>query len=210
MTARGRVVRARAPHGPPKQRGWRRRLRELERWAAAHRHLDVEALDPAGTDYASAEVWFTRWPRPFPPTVRRHVVRHLVAIHDAWWPALQRTGRPFYLGLWLFEPDLGESQVVAAFGVRAAEYAARHAPPSAGSTPPAHLADAEARARLVWTRHPWTTEEPLADYPRRDWPAILRAATARKGSGAETRLTVARCDWFAVRRDGAVPAATVR
>ena len=44
-----------------KVRGWKRRLRQLERFRLAHRALDVEALRASHYDYV--KVWLDPWSR---------------------------------------------------------------------------------------------------------------------------------------------------
>lgn len=167
-----------------KLRGWRRRLRALDRWADDHAALDVDALHASG--YHSAEIWFEHWPRPWPPSIRRRMVHHLARIHDAWLPPLQQLGEPFYLGIWLFEPDLAESQVVAAVGERAAEYAALHAD-APGSAPPALYDGPADLRRFAWTRRTWAepADAQAGGSARYDvWRARLRERRpAQSGDG---------------------------
>lgn len=135
------------PHA--KQRGWRRRIRALDRWAAAEA---ARVPDPAGHGgYDSAEVWFD-WPQPVPTLAARAVVRSLVRIHDAWSAWLPPSGDA-YLGLWIFHPGLMESQVVAAVGDRARDYAARHAEANRSAPPALYHLHPHDLQRFEWTRH---------------------------------------------------------
>lgn len=184
--------RARHPR-PKKQRGWARRLRALDAWAAAQ----PPPAPREGPEYASAELWFGAWPRPLPARVRRRAVQHLVAIHDAWAAALAGTPGPHYLGLWLFGADLEESQVVAAWGERAADYSARH-PPAGRTAPPAtfHRRPRDL-AHLEWTREVEVWREPLSELAADEVPRALRDAAAVEGEGARAVARFEREVWRA-------------
>lgn len=154
--------------GAKKARGWRRRMRALDRWAVREVPLEPEHLDGG---YHSAEVWLEHWPQPVPLAVRRRLVRHLVDVHDRWRERLDVIAPDAYLGIWLFEPALNESQVVAAVGARADEYRARH-DAALRATPPApyhgHPVDL---ARFRWTRH--VHDDADAALRHESWLAIL-------------------------------------
>lgn len=128
-----------------KVRGWKRRLRQLERFRLAHRTLDVEAL--RGSHYDYVKVWLDPWSRlegRNPPVwFRRRVLAALVDIHDAWRAALKTMDEPYYLEIWLFHPDFYRSQVVAAMDWRMEHYRNVFEPaPSAAPRPPALYDDA--------------------------------------------------------------------
>lgn len=46
--------------------------------------------------------------------IRAHVLGALLDIYDCWKKQLDKTGQPYYLKLWLFEPRFLQSQVVCA------------------------------------------------------------------------------------------------
>jgi hypothetical protein len=129
-----------------KVRGWKRRLRELERFRLRHRVLDAESMRGGGRDYV--KIWLDPWSRlekRNPPVwFRRRILAALVDIHDAWREALERLGEPYYLEIWLFHPDFHRSQVVAAVGEDQIDfYRNVFAPaPEAAPAPPALYADA--------------------------------------------------------------------
>jgi len=101
-----------------KVRGWKRRLRQLERFRQAHLRLDVEALRAAERQYV--KIWLDPWsrlvPRNPPWWFRRRILAALIDIHASWRQALEALGEPYYLELWLFHPDFHSTQVVAATG----------------------------------------------------------------------------------------------
>jgi hypothetical protein len=123
-----------------KVRGWKRRLRQLERFRLAYRTLDVEALRASHYDYV--KLWLDPWSRlggRNPPVwFRRRILAAYMDIHDTWRAALEKTGEPYYLEIWLFHPDFHRSQVVAAMDWRMEHYQNVFEPaPSAAPRPPA-------------------------------------------------------------------------
>lgn len=101
-----------------KVRGWKRRIRQLERLRRAHLALDVDELRAAERRYV--KIWLDPWsrlvPRNPPYWFRRRILAAFIDIHDAWRKALEAAGEPYYLELWLFHPDFHSTQVVAATG----------------------------------------------------------------------------------------------
>lgn len=101
-----------------KVRGWKRRIRQLERFRLAHRALDVEALRAAERQYV--KIWLDPWnrlvPRNPPCWYRRRILAAFIDIHASWRQALEAAGEPYSLELWLFHPDFHKTQVVAATG----------------------------------------------------------------------------------------------
>lgn len=123
-----------------KVRGWKRRLRQLERFRLAYRALDVDALRSSHYDYV--KVWLDPWSRlggRNPPVwFRRRILAALLDIHDAWRAELEKTDEAFYLEVWLFHPDFHRSQVVAAMDWRMEHYQNVFPPaPTAAPRPPA-------------------------------------------------------------------------
>jgi hypothetical protein len=173
-------------------------MRELDRWASEHAAVDLDDLYSSG--YQSAEIWFARWPRPFPTRVRRRMVEHLIRIHDQWLPQLQRLQEPFYLGVWLFEPGLTESQVVAAVGERGADYRARHHPEERSSPPGLYAGYPEDLGRFEWTRHIRVERDWLSLYAESDWPNLLQRARRVERIDGDVAVTLEYCEWRAVLR----------
>jgi hypothetical protein len=101
-----------------KVRGWKRRIRQLERLRLAYRELDVEWLRGAERQYV--KIWLDPWsrlvPRNPPYWYRRRVLAAFVDIYASWRRVLEASGEPYYLELWLFHPDFHSTQVVAAVG----------------------------------------------------------------------------------------------
>ncbi|HEX6909867.1 MAG TPA: hypothetical protein VF142_05720 [Longimicrobium sp.] len=126
-----------------KVRGWKRRLRQLERFRLAHRTLDVEALRQSHYHYV--KVWLDPWSRlggRNPPIwFRRRILAALMDIHDAWRAALEGLGEPYYLEVWLFHPDCYRSQVVAGLDWRMEHYRNVFPPAADAATRPLALYD---------------------------------------------------------------------
>lgn len=191
----------RTVRGPKKGRGWKRRIRALERWTDARAALDVEQL--LSTEYVSAELWVEHWPRPIPPRVRRAMLEQLFRVHDAWLPAVQSLPEPAYLGIWIFGPDPGESQVVAAVGERGAAYRALHAGSPSAAPPPALAGGAADPDRFAWTGERWTERARLADVAGADRPGLLRSARRVDRENGDVVVTLDHHIWRARLRDSA-------
>lgn len=173
-------------------------MRELDHWAAERAALDLRHL---GSGYHSAEIWFERWPWPFPVPVRRRMVQHLVDIHDHWLTRLSRLEEPFYLGIWLFEPGVAESQVVAAVDWRADEYRARHDPAQHSAPPPLYQGHPYDLGRFAWTRRRWVRREWLSSFAGEDRPWALRHARSAERAEGDVALTFEHEDWFGMLPD---------
>lgn len=123
-----------------KVRGWKRRLRQLERFRLAHRTLDVEGLRQSHYEYVKIRLdpWSRLGGRNPPVWFRRRILAALMDIHDAWRAELEGLGEPYYLEIWLFHPDFHRSQVVAAMDWRMEHYENVFPPaPAAAPRPPA-------------------------------------------------------------------------
>lgn len=103
-------------------RGVRRHFRRHHQAAAAPTALNVERLARYGVDYAQLGIapWFNHQ-RP-PQEFRRLWLTRLVTDFHRWRAELAREHPAFYLGVWLFEPHFGHSQLVAAVADRQAHY----------------------------------------------------------------------------------------
>lgn len=129
-----------------KVRGWKRRIRQLERLRLAHRELDVEALRQ-GRGVYYVKIWLDPWsrlvPRNPPHWFRRRILAAFIDVLDAWRERLEAAGEPYYLALWLFDPDFHRSQVVAAAGESIEYYRTLFDPADVPATgPPAEYRDA--------------------------------------------------------------------
>lgn len=122
-----------------KVRGWKRRLRQLERFRDANLALDVDALRLYEYHYLKIRLdpWNRLEPRNPPVWFRRRILAAFLDVLRSWHRALEATGEPYYLRLWLFHPEFHKTQVVAAMGSRIAWYEGVFEPaPHARPLPP--------------------------------------------------------------------------
>ena len=106
-----------------KIRGYKRRLKQIESWRLENLYLDMNNLREQQRDYAKFRVYpwnpvamsIRKYPRP-KGAARRKILESLIDIYENWENQLKECGEPFYLKIWLFEPDIQESQVVCAIG----------------------------------------------------------------------------------------------
>lgn len=100
-----------------KIRGWKRRIKEIERWKQSFINLDVDHLRTYQRDYA--KLWispFYALPRKTPPAwYNRILLQTMLEVYHHWNEEITRLGEPFYLKLWIYDPHFIHSQLVAAF-----------------------------------------------------------------------------------------------
>lgn len=128
-----------------KVRGWKRRLRELERFREGYRSIDFDLL--RRNELAYVKLWLSPWsrlvPRDPPVWFRRRVLAAFLDVLHSWHRALEAAGEPYYLRLWLFDPRFHRTQVVAAIGSRIRYYETLFAPAGgARALPPPQYRDA--------------------------------------------------------------------
>ena len=129
-----------------KVRGWKRRLRELDAFRRRHEALDPAWLGESGVRYV--KVWLDPWsrlvPRNPPAWFQRRILAAFLQILSSWRRTLDATGEPYYLRLWLFDPEFHQSQVVAAVGSRIPFYENTFDPaPTGRGRPPPRYDDPE-------------------------------------------------------------------
>jgi uncharacterized protein (DUF736 family) len=109
-----------------KIRGMKRRARKLASWTEYHKQLDIDSLLKYRKEYVKI------WIRPFynlyqinsneigkkNPNYkfRKQVLFQLIEIYSAWKEKLDQLKQPYYLKIWLADPEFMDSQVVAALG----------------------------------------------------------------------------------------------
>jgi hypothetical protein len=104
-------------------RGHRRRWRQIETWEELYKKLDLSALKQSERTIAricvhpwnSLSVTNSKIPEPKGET-RDRILLGLTGIYTSWKSQLDIIGEPYYLKIWLFEPQLSMSQVVCAIG----------------------------------------------------------------------------------------------
>jgi hypothetical protein len=179
---------------PPLHRRWPKRAAELDEWAVKHRHLDIADLLSSG--YTSMEAWF-KWPSPWPVPLQRGVVQRLVSTYDLWREQLHGLDESVYLGIWLFDIGLMESQLVAAVGDRAKSYADMHvhgepaAPPSLYDTADCSL------TRFAWTQQFIEAHDPITGPEAADRERVVRCARSVVGQGSDRQVITRTRIWRA-------------
>lgn len=104
-----------------KIRGKKRILRNIDKWIAQNRNLDLVYLTQFGRDYVKF------WVKPFcnlsltnsiypepDGQLKQKLIDGLFEIYQHWQKQLDQLNKPYYLKIWLFEKHISRSQVVCA------------------------------------------------------------------------------------------------
>ncbi len=99
-----------------KIRGWRRRIKELDRWFEHKRSVELETFLARGEVYVKIQIdpWSRLAERIIPPWYFKHILVRLLQVHDAWKVAFEKSGVAYDLHVWLNDPHTHRSQVVCA------------------------------------------------------------------------------------------------
>lgn len=101
-----------------KIRGWKRRVRDIERWKAYNMQLDLSLLEKYDRDYVKlGGLSFYSLFRKYnlPTWYKRLIIQALIEVYDSWKQDLEELDEPYYLKVWIFEEDILYSQVVASY-----------------------------------------------------------------------------------------------
>lgn len=164
-----------------KVRGWKRRIRDVERFERIQTTRDL-GDEIARRGYAFTKIYIDPWfrlTRRIPPVwLQQRIVESLVRVHDAWHARLTAMGSPVHTRIWLGSPGFMESQVVGGVGDRAhyVDAILEPAPPLAPF--PAHLFSRcpEAVTAFRWECH---TVEDTIEVRDCDGPAEVERLVAR-------------------------------
>jgi hypothetical protein len=106
-----------------KIRGHKRIWNAIEKWRTANLNLDLETLKTQERQYV--KIWLdpfsgfsllnSQFPEPKGET-RKKIIHGLFDIYNHWKEQLDSLNEPYYLKIWLFEPQFSKSQVVCAIG----------------------------------------------------------------------------------------------
>lgn len=100
-----------------KIRGWKRRKRKIEEWKQQALILDWDALEKDQRYYV--KIWippFYSVPKRNPPHWYNQLIfESIIDIYSSWHHQLTKLGEPFYLRIWLYDPNFIHSQIVVAF-----------------------------------------------------------------------------------------------
>lgn len=100
-----------------KIRGWKRRIKQIEDWKQRYIHLDIEQLERHHRDYVKL------WIHPFYQLTKRNppvwyarlIFGAMIEVYESWHKQLKLLNEPFYLKIWLYDPNFISSQIVVAF-----------------------------------------------------------------------------------------------
>lgn len=121
-----------------KTRGLRRAAKRIERWRQYFLSRDV--VSPLYDNRHYAEILVHPWSgltltnsKVAEPggKIKQQILTALLDIYDNWEQQLEKTAKPYYLKLWLFEPRFSKSQVVCATGDSVAFYENQFSAPDA-------------------------------------------------------------------------------
>lgn len=100
-----------------KIRGWKRKMKQIEQWKQRHLELDMEQLSRNNRDYV--KLWmdpFYRLKKRNPPMwFARLWLAAMIEIYRSWAHQMNLVNEPYYLKIWLFDPNFIHSQIVVAF-----------------------------------------------------------------------------------------------
>lgn len=107
-------------------------MNRIERWKKRNINLDIEMLKKYGKDYV--KIWIS----PFydlyrinefesghknpPAWFNRIILKAMTDIFMSWDEELKEIDQPYYLKIWLYDPNFINSQIVAAIGKENIEY----------------------------------------------------------------------------------------
>ncbi len=162
----------------PKIRGLRRRGRAIEQWRKANLFLNPRSLREEARPYHQktcyVKLWIEPWGNLFATEQpkkghRTEMLKALLDVYDSWDVQLAETGQPYYLKVWLYDPDFMRSQVVCAWG-EAHDYH-RNTFNIANTPVPIPLNKFEGMDERI-TRFSWTTHLDEVLYFESDFDAV--------------------------------------
>jgi len=100
-----------------KIRGWKRRIRQIDRWGERIKEPNLEWFKREGTTHLYQRCYLS----PFYMAERRHpplwfyklVIRKFIAAYEVWEQQLKQTGTPSDFMLWLYDPAFIQSEIIA-------------------------------------------------------------------------------------------------
>jgi hypothetical protein len=106
-----------------KIRGNKKRIKKIENWKNLHLKIDFQDLNMFQNDYAKFRLYpwnpvaMSMYDFPQPKgKIRKMIIESFLEIYEEWNKQLKELNKPYYLKIWLFEPDIYMSQVVCAIG----------------------------------------------------------------------------------------------
>ena len=102
-----------------KTRHGKKLWRKIESWKENNLELDIEGLNSYSRDYLKVGVYpsfnitNSKVKEPKGKT-KELIIDGLVEVYKSWKKELDKTGKPYYLKIWLYDPFLSSSQLVCA------------------------------------------------------------------------------------------------
>lgn len=105
-----------SPTNKKKIRGWKRKVKEIDRWFEANKMPDLSYFEVKGEEYVKIRIDpFTRVTGRVPPDwYFRLIIQKLIVIHNLWQEIFDRQKIPYDLQIWLNYPNTIRSEVVCA------------------------------------------------------------------------------------------------
>lgn len=104
------------PSNKKKIRGWKRRVKAIEKWKEKNLKIDLERLNIDNRDYV--KIWidpFYRLIKRNPPNwFIRKIISEMKEILFSWNNDLKSVNKQYYLYLWLYEENFMNTQIVCA------------------------------------------------------------------------------------------------
>ncbi|SEI69239.1 hypothetical protein SAMN05216327_103278 [Dyadobacter sp. SG02] len=99
-----------------KIRGWKRRIKEIDRWFEANKMPDLSHFEARGEEFVKIRIdpWTRVCDRVPPDWYFRLVIQKLVLIYNLWEEIFERQEIPYDLQIWLNYPNTIRSEVVCA------------------------------------------------------------------------------------------------
>jgi len=112
-----------------KIRGLKRKVAKIQNWIDEYLELDIEHLSEYKYHYSKVYVqpWYnlsltdSQIPEP-KGKAKKEIIIGLEKIYNSWKAELEKSGKPYYLKIWLYEPRLSKSQVVCAIDEKIEHY----------------------------------------------------------------------------------------
>ena len=112
-----------------KIRGLKKKVAKIQNWVEEYLKLDIEQLSEYKYHYSKVYVkpWdnisLTNSQIPEPKgKAKNEILNGLEKIYDSWKVKLEKSEKPYYLKIWIYEPRISKSQVVCAIGDRIEYY----------------------------------------------------------------------------------------
>lgn len=162
-----------------KVRGWKRRLRQLEKWEQEHSNYNDSFLKEYQYEYI--KLFTLPYDIKIPNWYKREVVRVLLNIFDEWTTQARADHNRFFASVIINEVDIMESQVLISIGEEMDRYLTDRRPIEKLEIIPLWLQCK--KTKLEWKPFMSTyvlLEDELEDYPEKERNEIIKKIVERK------------------------------